>query len=518
MNDLISVVDWSRWQFALTAMYHWLFVPLTLGLGVIVAVMESIYFRTRSQAWLKITKFWMLLFGINFACGVATGIILEFEFGTNWSNYSWFVGDIFGAPLAIEGLFAFFMEATFIAVMFFGWKRVSPRFHLVSTWLTAIGASISALWILVANAWMQYPDGMTFNPEMMRNEMTDFWAVALSPVAINKFCHAVMSGWALAGVFVIGVSAFFLMRESRTDFAVKSIKVAGWVGLAGILLTISTGHGSAVEVSRTQPMKLAAMEGLWRGAHGQEIIGFGILNPAKTFHNDEDPYLLKVGIPGGLSFLARGEFSSFVPGIYDIVEGVDYTSGGKRVNTVSYADRMKAGAESHSALRDFSAARAAGNDAAADSALTALRATYPYFGYGYYDDAADLVPPVALTFYAFHIMVLAGGYLLLLYVAVLLFAYRLPGMLMKRWMQWVCMLSIPVVWVCSQSGWVCAEVGRQPWVIQDLMPTRAAISALSASSVQLTFWMFTVVFTVLLAAEMSIMVRQIVHNSEKTED
>lgn len=209
MNDLISVVDWSRWQFALTAMYHWLFVPLTLGLGVIVAVMESIYFRTRSQAWLKITKFWMLLFGINFACGVATGIILEFEFGTNWSNYSWFVGDIFGAPLAIEGLFAFFMEATFIAVMFFGWKRVSPRFHLVSTWLTAIGASISALWILVANAWMHYPDGMTFNPEMMRNEMTDFWAVALSPVAINKFCHAVMSGWALAGVFVIGVSAFF---------------------------------------------------------------------------------------------------------------------------------------------------------------------------------------------------------------------------------------------------------------------------------------------------------------------
>ena len=190
-----SLIDWSRAQFALTAMYHWLFVPLTLGLGVIQAIMETIYYRTGNEAWKKTAQFWMKLFGINFAIGVATGLILEFEFGTNWSNYSWFVGDIFGAPLAIEGILAFFMEATFIAVMFFGWDKVSKRFHLASTWLTIIGATLSALWILIANAWMQYPVGMHFNPDTVRNEMFDFWAVALSPVAINKFFHTVLSGW-----------------------------------------------------------------------------------------------------------------------------------------------------------------------------------------------------------------------------------------------------------------------------------------------------------------------------------
>ena len=280
MDDLMSVVDWSRWQFALTAMYHWLFVPLTLGLSLIVAIMESIYLRTRDSHWLSITKFWMLLFGINFACGVATGIILEFEFGTNWSNYSWFVGDIFGAPLAIEGLLAFFMESTFIAVMFFGWKKVSPGFHLAATWLTAIGASISALWILVANGWMQYPAGMEFDPDQMRNVMVNFWDVALSPVAINKFFHAVLSGWTLAGVFVIGVSSWFLLLKRRTALALDSIKVGGWVGLIGIILTIWTGDGSAVQVSKVQPMKLAAMEGLWRGQSGQAIVGFGKIGRA----------------------------------------------------------------------------------------------------------------------------------------------------------------------------------------------------------------------------------------------
>ena len=201
----MTVVDWSRGLFALTAMYHWLFVPLTLGLSVIVGVMETLYYRSRSQEWLKATKFWMTLFGINFAMGVATGIILEFEFGTNWSNYSWFVGDIFGAPLAIEGLLAFFMEATFIAIMFFGWNKVSPGFHLASTWLTTAGASISALWILVANAWMQYPVGMEFDPAQMRNVMDDFWAVAFSPVAVHKFLHAVFDGWVLAAVFVLSL-------------------------------------------------------------------------------------------------------------------------------------------------------------------------------------------------------------------------------------------------------------------------------------------------------------------------
>ena len=304
MENLLTVVDWSRWQFAMTAIYHWLFVPLTLGLSVIVAVMESMYLRTKSAKWLATTKFWMTLLAINFAIGVATGIILEFEFGTNWSNYSWFVGDIFGAPLAIEGILAFFLEATFGAVMFFGWGKVSPKFHLLSTWLTAIGASISALWILVANAWMQYPVGMEFDPSQMRNVMDNFWAL-FSTMAVNKFFHSVLSGWALSGVFVIGVSCFFLWKNSNREFALRSIKTGAWIGLTGLLLCMWTGDGSAVEVTRTQPMKLAAMEGLYRGSEGQSLAAVGILNPDKRWDNDEDPYLFELSLPKGLSILAR---------------------------------------------------------------------------------------------------------------------------------------------------------------------------------------------------------------------
>ena len=211
----VGTVDWSRAQFALTAMYHWLFVPLTLGLFIIMGIAETCYYRTKQQFWKDVAHFWQKLFGVNFAMGVATGIILEFQFGTNWSNYSWFVGDIFGAPLAIEGIIAFFMESTFVAVMFFGWKKVSPGFHLASTWLTGLGATISAWWILVANAWMQYPVGCEFNPDTMRNEMVSFTDVALSPFAIDKFCHTVTSSWIIGAVFVVAVSAYYLLKKLR---------------------------------------------------------------------------------------------------------------------------------------------------------------------------------------------------------------------------------------------------------------------------------------------------------------
>ncbi len=515
MNDLMSVVDWSRWQFALTAMYHWLFVPLTLGISVIVAIMETIYYRTRSERWLAVTKFWMLLFGINFAVGVATGIILEFEFGANWSNYSWFVGDIFGAPLAIEGLLAFFMEATFIAVMFFGWTKVSPRFHLAATWLTAIGASLSALWILIANAWMQYPVGMEFDPAQMRNVMDNFWDVVLSPVAIHKFCHSVFSGWTLAGVFVIGVSSYFLLRRRNREFAFRSIKVGGWVGMAGILLTLWSGDGSALDVARVQPMKLAAMEGLYRGKCAQEIVAVGLINPAKTPENDEKPYLFDISLPYGLSFLATHDPYAFVPGINDLIDGIELTPEGDTIRTVSYAERIAMGKQAHEALRAFDAATAAGNAVAADSAATALKQNYKYFGYGYLDSPYEAVPPVALTFYSFRVMVIAGSYLLLFFVVMLLLAYRFPAALSRRWLQWVGMLTIPVVWVCSEAGWVTAEVGRQPWIIQDLMPCRAAVSAVSAGSVQLTFWLFALVFTAFLAAEMCIMLKAIERGSKQ---
>lgn len=517
MDDLMSVVDWSRAQFALTAMYHWLFVPLTLGLGVIVAIMETIYYHNRAERWLKITKFWMTLFGINFAIGVATGIILEFEFGTNWSNYSWFVGDIFGAPLAIEGVFAFFMESTFIAVMFFGWKKVSRGFHLVATWLTAIGATISALWILVANAWMQYPAGMAFDPAQMRNVMESFSDVVLSPVAINKFCHAVTSGWALAGVFVVGVSSWFLLKKRNQKMAIDSIKVGGTFGLAGLLLTMVTGHGSAVEVSRCQPMKLAAMEGLYDGSRGQSIVAFGILNPAKTVNNDADPYLFDISIPKGLSMLI--DFSkpdAFIPGINDLIEGREINAGGDTVKTVSYQERIKSGLEAHEALRRFDIAMTKGDTVAMNAARVELNKNYSSFGYGYLDTPAEAVPPVALTFYSFHIMVLAGGLLLIVLLTGLYAAFRRPALIENaRWLQWLGIIMIPVVYVCSQCGWIVAEVGRQPWIIQDIMPAKAAISSIPLASVQLTFWLFAAIFTLLLAAEISIMLKQISKGSKE---
>ena len=509
MNDLLSTVDWSRGQFALTAMVHWLFVPLTIGLSLIVAIMESIYLKTKSEKWKRLTKFWMLLFGINFACGVATGIILEFEFGTNWSNYSWFVGDIFGAPLAIEGIAAFFLESTFIAVMFFGWNRVSPRFHLLATWLTSVGVCLSAYWILVANAWMQYPAGMEFDPAQMRNVMVSFSDVALSPVAVNKFFHTVLSGWVLGAVFVVGVSCWFIWKKSNLGFAKDSMKIASWVGMAGIVLTMWTGDGSAVEVAKVQPMKLAAMEGLYDGTTGQSLVGFGILDPSKQRTDGKDPMLMEVSIPKGLSILATHNPDAFIPGINDLIEGRETGPDGQMAQTLSYAERIEAGRRAQEALRRYDAAASAGDKEAMEAAERDLKADFGYFGYGYLSSPDEAVPPVALTFYAFRVMVMAGGYLLLFFIVMLFLSYRKPRHLENRWLMFFGILTIPVVWIASEAGWIVAEMGRQPWVIQDLLPTRAAVSAIPSGSVQLTFWMFVIVFAGLMTAEVSIMCREI---------
>ncbi len=514
MNDLMNVVEWSRWQFALTAIYHWLFVPLTLGLSVIVAIMESVYYKTKDEKWLACTKFWMTLFGINFAIGVATGLILEFEFGTNWSNYSWFVGDIFGAPLAIEGILAFFMEATFFAVMFFGWKRVSPGFHLASTWLTGIGASISALWILVANAWMQYPVGMRFDPEQTRNVMDNFWAL-FSGIAVNKFFHAVFSGWALAGVFVIGVSCWFLYKKRNVPFATRSIKVGGWIGLAGMLLTMYTGDGSAVQVSRHQPMKLAAMEGLYNGSTAQSLVAFGVVNDKKEWNNDEPEYKFSIDIPYGLSILARHNPHAFVPGITDIINGVDVNDNGDTINTVSYAERIERGKAAQTALRDFGIAAKAGDKAAQAEAQQRLDKDFQFFGYGYFKDVKEAIPPVGLTFTMFRIMVILGSFFLLYLIVYLFLAYKGKNYLDRaKWLQLIGIIAVPFIWLVSEAGWAVAEVGRQPWVVQDLLPTSAAISDIPSSSVVVTFWIFAVMFTLLLVAELSIMMRTISKRSQ----
>ena len=509
-----SLIDWSRAQFALTAFYHWIFVPLTLGLGVIMAVMETIYLRTGNEFWKNTAKFWMKLFGINFAIGVATGLILEFQFGTNWSNYSWFVGDIFGAPLAIEGIVAFFLESTFIAIMFFGWNKVSKRWHLAATWLTVFGATLSALWILVANAWMQYPTGMQFNPDTVRNEMFDFWAVALSPVAMNKFFHTVLSAWVLGGVFVIGISCWFLLKKRQQTFAMASIKIGAVAGLIASLLLLWTGDGSAYNVAQYQPMKLAAMEGLYKGTEGVGLVAIDMLNPAKKDYNDSvDPFLFKIEIPKLLSLLTERNTHAFVPGITDLINGGYPLEKGV---AMSASEKMAHGKLAIQALANYrNAVKEKDTEAAAMHRAT-LEQNFKYFGYGYIKDPSKLIPSVPLTFYAFRIMVILGGYFILMFIVVLLFNKK-EKILKHKWLQWTCLLSIPLAYLAGQAGWVVAEVGRQPWAIQDLMPTGVAISKLPTSSVQLSFFLFLILFTVLLIAEIRIMTKAIKKGPELPE-
>jgi len=510
-----SLIDWSRAQFALTAIYHWIFVPLTLGLGVVQAVMETIYYKTGNEFWKKTAQFWMKIFGINFAIGVATGLILEFEFGTNWSNYSWFVGDIFGAPLAIEGILAFFMEATFIAVMFFGWNKVSKGFHLASTWLTIVGATLSALWILIANAWMQYPAGMQFNPDTVRNEMFDFWAVALSPVAINKFFHTVLSGWLVGAMFVIGVASWYLLKRRETEFALASIKIGAAFGLIASLLLLWTGDGSAYQVTQKQPMKLAAMEGLYEGGNGVGLVGVGILNPNKKSYNDGvDPFLFKFEFPKMLSFLGERDFNAYIPGITNLIEGGYQTNQG--TTALSAREKIAKGQLAIKALADYRQAKKNKDEVAAKAHRAILDENFAYFGYGYIKNPEELIPPIGLTFYSFRIMVTLGGFFILLFLIATWLSYK-NKFENKRWLQWVCLWSIPLAYIAGQTGWVVAEVGRQPWAIQDILPVSAAISKLNPSSVQLTFFIFLALFTILLIAEIGIMVKAIKNGPKVSE-
>lgn len=484
-----ALVDWSRLQFALTAGYHWIFVPLTLGLAVIMATMESIYVKTGDEFWKKTAKFWMKLFAINFAVGIATGIILEFEFGTNWSNYSWFVGDIFGAPLAIEGIFAFFMEATFFAVMFFGWDKVSKRFHLAATWLTGIGAAISAIWILIANAWMQHPVGMEFNPDTVRHEMVDFWALVLNPVAISKFFHSVFSGWMTGAIFVIGISCWYLLRKRERRFALASIRVAAIVGIVGTFAVMFSGDSSGVHAAKYQPMKLAAAEGLEKGGEGA-------------------PFSIVPGveIPGMLSVLATHDIDGYVPGIDDILDGYTTPDG------VSYPSAEEKIARGKSAIEAFGRYRELrdSNPEEAAAAREVLDANIDYFGYGYIDSRDELVPPVDLIYWAFRVMVGLGGALLLL-MFVVLWAERRKRLEDMRWLLWIALLSIPLVYIAGQAGWIVAEVGRQPWVIEGLLPVKAAVSSVSVGAVKTTFFLFVAIFTLFLAIEMRIMIKAIKH-------
>ena len=548
LNIDTSSIDWARAQFALTAIYHWLFVPLTLGLAVIMGICETLWYRTLNRSkgavvdtfWLDCAKFWQKLFGVNFAMGVATGIILEFEFGTNWSNYSWFVGDIFGAPLAVEGILAFFMESTFVAVMFFGWKKVSPGFHLAATWLTGLGATISAWWILVANAWMQYPVGCAFNPDTMRNEMVSFFDVALSPFAIDKFCHTVISAWIIGAIFVVAVSSWYLLKKRETKLAVESIKIAAIVGLVASLGAAMTGHKSAQSVAEVQPMKLAAMEALYNGGTDIGLTAVAWVNPleqADYMFDDAAP--LKIEMPYALSFMATNDIHGYVPGINDILNGYTKPDGTREP---SVDEKIARGKQAISALAAYRKGKKEGMDETALSAqLSIINANMQYFGYGYVKDKNDIVPYVPVNFWAFRIMVGLGCVFILFFAVIAILAFKIPFLSiftrrllaifciipetasdeynitrLPKWHYIVAIVLVPLAYIASESGWLVAEFGRQPWTIQDMLPTWVAVSDIDSISVALTFFLFLFLFTLMLAVEISILLKQIKKGPEYT--
>ena len=521
MNNLFlaidaGAVDWARAQFALTAIYHWLFVPLTLGLAVIMGIVETRYYRTGEQFWKDAARFWQKLFGVNFAMGVATGIILEFEFGTNWSNYSWIVGDIFGAPLAIEGIVAFFMESTFVAVMYFGWQKVSRGFHLASTWLTGLGATISAWWILVANSWMQCPVGCEFNPDTMRHEMVDFFAVAFSPFAVGKFCHTVISSWIIGAIFVVAVSCWYLWKKREKRLAIESIKIASVVGLIASLGAAFTGHISGQQVAEAQPMKLAAMEALYNGP------------------------VLKIDMPYALSIMATDKPDGYVPGINDILNG--YTTPDGKTEP-SMDEKMERGKKAIAALNTYRQLKSKykgqtaipeNDKAALKAASDCLNENMKDFGYGYIKDKSQVVPFVPINFWAFRTMVGLGCIFILFFAVMSLLSFRVPllsvitrrllatfGLLpethadaseltgLPKWHYWLAIALVPLAYIASESGWLVAEFGRQPWTIQDMLPTGVAVSNISSGSVALTFFIFLVLFTTMLAVEINILLKQI---------
>jgi cytochrome d ubiquinol oxidase subunit I len=486
-------------------------------------ICETLWYRKRDTFWRDCAQFWQRLFGINFAMGVATGIILEFEFGTNWSNYSWFVGDIFGAPLAIEGIVAFFMESTFVAVMFFGWKKVSPGFHLAATWLTGLGATISAWWILVANAWMQYPVGCAFNPDTMRNEMVSFFDVALSPFAIGKFCHTVISAWIIGAIFVVAVSCWYLMKRREQRLALESIKIATIVGIIATLGAAFTGHISGQQVAKYQPMKMAAMEALYDGGTGQGLT-----------------VVPGIEMPYALSIMATNDPEGYVPGINDLLNGYTTPDGHQEP---SVDEKIERGQQAIQALADYRQAKKNGADQNSLSAyLSTLNENMPYFGYGYVKNKKDVVPPIAVNFWAFRIMVGVGSLLILYFLIMALLAFRVPylsvitrrllaavGLLpetkadvhditgLPAWHYWAAVALLPLAYIASESGWLVAEFGRQPWTIQDMLPTWVSVSDIGSSAVALTFFLFLGLFTLMLAVEINILLKQINKGPEYTK-
>ncbi|WP_339074421.1 cytochrome ubiquinol oxidase subunit I [Teredinibacter turnerae] len=496
MNE--TLVELSRWQFAITAMYHFIFVPLTLGMTFLLAIMESVYVMTGKPIYREMTKFWGKLFGINFAIGVATGITMEFQFGMNWSYYSHYVGDIFGAPLAIEGLMAFFLESTFIGLFFFGWDRLSKVKHLAVTWCVALGSNFSALWILIANGWMQNPEGSVFNPETMRMEMASFADLIFNPVAQVKFVHTVSAGYVTGAMFVLAISSYYLLRKQHVAFARRSFAIAASFGFASAVSVIVLGDESGYELGDVQKTKLAAVEAEWDTHEPPAAFTlFGIPNE-ETQHTD---YAIK--IPYVMGLIATRSFDEPVQGLKDLKE--------------EHRERILSGADANRLLQKMK------TEGLTTQEEIVFAQKSSDLGYGlllepFADDitqpsseAVDKaveysVPPVAPMFFAFRIMVAAGFIMLLVFGLAFWFSAR-HAIDKPRWLLKLAFFSLPLPWVASEAGWFVAEYGRQPWAIAEILPVHTAVSNLGVSDVVISLAMITVFYTAMFIAGFYLMLK-----------
>jgi len=516
----LDIVALSRLQFAMTALYHFLFVPLTLGLSVLLAIMETTYVMTGRQIWRQMTKFWGTLFGINFVLGVATGIVMEFQFGMNWSYYSYYVGDIFGAPLAIEGLMAFFLEATFVGLFFFGWDKLSKVGHLVATWAVALGSNFSALWILIANGWMQNPVGSALNPQTMRMEITSFYDVVFNPVAQAKFVHTVSAGYVCASVFVLGVSAWYLVKGRHIEIAKRSMTVAASFGLASALSVVVLGDESGYLTTEHQKMKLAAIEGMWTTEPAPAAFtafGFPDQEARETHYAVHIPWVM--GLIGTRSLTTE-------------ISGIDKLEAEAK-------DNIRQGIKAYDALLKIRAAKpATSGEASQDVATAEARSSFEDIGHQlgyalllkrYVNDprqateeqiaqaARDTIPHVPTLFWSFRIMVGLGMFFILLMTVFFWLSARRQldryPLLLR-----IAVFAIPLPWVAIELGWVVAEFGRQPWIIEGVLPTAAAVSNLGAGTVLLTILGFAALYTVLIVIEMTLMIKAIRKGPEPDDE
>ena len=493
-----DIVDLSRFQFAMTAMYHFLFVPLTLGLAWILAIMESLYVMTEKQVYKDMTKFWGKLFGINFALGVATGLTMEFQFGTNWAYYSHYVGDIFGAPLAIEGMMAFFLESTFVGLFFFGWDRLSKVQHLGATWLVAFGSSMSALWMLVANGWMQNPVGAEFNYETMRMEMTSFAELVFNPVAQVKFVHTVASGYTTGAVFVLAISAYYLLKGRDIAFAKRSFAIAAAFGLAGITSTIILGDESGYEVGDIQKVKLAAIESEWE-THPAPA-AFTLIGLPNQEEQTTD-YALR--IPYALGIIATRSIDEEVTGLKDLMAEHEVRIRNGMI-AYGYLEELRAGDTSDEKRAAFEAVK---NDLGYGLLLKiyapdVVNATEEQIQMA----VADSIPSVAPMFWTFRIMVGCGVAMLFIFLFAFYQSARNQIGENKLFLK-ICLYSLPLPWIAVEMGWFVAEYGRQPWAIAEILPTSVGVSGVSIEQIWFSIISFIAFYTVLIAVEMFLMIR-----------